>query len=909
MVYLFLKEIAESTDSSNVIIVTQSLVKDTFCDVSLYKGNAIRVLSKIVDSNMLNQMERYFKQALVEKDEFVSSATLLSLLLLSTKPGCSDVIARWSSEIQTVLSSSKADMVQFHALALLRTVKKADKLAVSKVVLTLMKSNIRAPLAICLLIRYATNLLLSSDAPAATVQACYDFLESSLHHKSEIVAYEAARALVTHPTILASGRDLGSAITVLQVMLNSPKPGQRYAAVRTLSKLASSHPAAVAKCNEELESLLLNDSNRVIGTLAITALLKTGSETNVDRLIKQIASFMVDAGADELKVTVVQAIHELALRTPTKHKSIMTFLSNALRDEGGYEFKKAILDALLDIMEAIPDSKTDGLLHCCEFIEDCEFTALATRVLHLLGKEGPSLTAPQPAMFIRHIYNRVILENAPVRASAVSALAKFASRCEELRPQIIPLLQRCTDDDDDEVRDRAVMSLRLLGAQVVLGTTSSTSSAVNGSSKTGSNSNISSTVQFGGLLGSSSTESTSTSVLSMEVTPLSPTELVISRDLTSGALPLPVHALSKALKLYQARPAPGAFSFNTLPHVDISGSVTSEAEGYGYNSEIRAIEAASVQSSIAARTRTRGPATTTSATAAADTSASNTNTGTSSASASSSASVSGEDSSAADSLYKIPEFVSFGPLFRSSRPVELTERELEYLATVQKHIFAKHVVLAFTITNTVPEVLLERVVARVAPSDTSVYRVVATLSCPRIREGSPGICYVALARNPDAGMDSISISSELRFHYRDCDPSHNYEPTGDPTPEDYPLNDFDIGPADYIAKVPITDFRAGWEALGNESEQKGQFVLPFKTVVEAVNATIDTLGLAPCEGTSTVKAGTNKHQAYLAGVFLGGTKVLARIAVTLDAETGCVLNLGIRSEEPAVAELLMSVIG
>ena len=71
-------------------------------------------------------------------------------------------------------------------------------------------------------------------------------------------------------------------------------------------------------------------------------------------------------------------------------------------------------------------------------------------MLHLLGDAGPS--APSPASFIRFIYNRVILENAPVRASAVSALAKFAARCEELRPSIIPLLTRCLDDDDDEVR-------------------------------------------------------------------------------------------------------------------------------------------------------------------------------------------------------------------------------------------------------------------------------------------------------------------------------------------------------------------------------------------------------------------------------------------------------------------------
>jgi coatomer protein complex subunit gamma len=83
-------------------------------------------------------------------------------------------------------------------------------------------------------------------------------------------------------------------------------------------------------------------------------------------------------------------------------------------------------------MEVLPESRGESMLHLCEFIEDCEFTSLATRVLHLLGDQGP--TAAQPAAFIRFIYNRVILEAAPGRAAAVTALAKFATRCEDLRP-------------------------------------------------------------------------------------------------------------------------------------------------------------------------------------------------------------------------------------------------------------------------------------------------------------------------------------------------------------------------------------------------------------------------------------------------------------------------------------------
>lgn len=52
--------------------------------------------------------------------------------------------------------------------------------------------------------------------------------------------------------------------------------------------------------------------------------------------------------------------------------------------------------------------------HLCEFIEDCEHTSLATRILHLLGQEGPR--AQNPSKYIRFIYNRVILECAEVRA-------------------------------------------------------------------------------------------------------------------------------------------------------------------------------------------------------------------------------------------------------------------------------------------------------------------------------------------------------------------------------------------------------------------------------------------------------------------------------------------------------------
>lgn len=66
------------------------------------------------------------------------------------------------------------------------------------------------------------------------------------------------------------------------------------------------HPSTVTACNLDLENLI-SDSNRSVATLAITTLLKTGAEASVDRLMKQIATF-VNEISDEFKIVVVQVI-------------------------------------------------------------------------------------------------------------------------------------------------------------------------------------------------------------------------------------------------------------------------------------------------------------------------------------------------------------------------------------------------------------------------------------------------------------------------------------------------------------------------------------------------------------------------------------------------------------------------
>ncbi|KAJ6707868.1 COATOMER SUBUNIT GAMMA [Salix viminalis] len=451
MVYLIIKELSPSADE--VIIVTSSLMKDMNSKTDMYRANAIRVLCRITDGTLLTQIERYLKQAIVDKNPVVASAALVSgIHLLQTNP---EIVKRWSNEVQEAVQS-RAALVQFHALALLQQIRQNDRLAVSKLVTSLTRGTVRSPLAQCLLIRYTSQVIRESNTQTGD-RPFYDFLESCLRHKAEMVIFEAARAITELSGV--TSRELTPAITVLQLFLSSSKPVLRFAAVRTLNKVAMTHPMAVTNCNIDMESLI-SDQNRSIATLAITTLLKTGNESSVDRLMKQITNFMSDI-ADEFKIVVVEAIRSLCLKFPLKYRSLMNFLSNILREEGGFEYKKAIVDSIVILIRDIPEAKESGLLHLCEFIEDCEFTYLSTQILHFLGIEGPKTT--DPSKYIRYIYNRVHLENATVRAAAVSTLAKFGAMVDALKPRIFVLLRRCIFDSDDEVRDRATLYLNTLG--------------------------------------------------------------------------------------------------------------------------------------------------------------------------------------------------------------------------------------------------------------------------------------------------------------------------------------------------------------------------------------------------------------------------------------------------------------
>ncbi|KAL0386965.1 UNVERIFIED_CONTAM: Coatomer subunit gamma-2 [Sesamum radiatum] len=648
MVYLMIKELSPSADE--VIIVTSSLMKDMNSCTDMYRANAIRVLCRITDGTLLTQIERYLKQAIVDKSPVVASAALVSgIHLLQTNP---DIVKRWSNEVQEAVQS-RAALVQFHALALLHQV--------------IRESGVNSQ---------------TGDRPF------YDYLEGCLRHKAEMVIYEAAKAITELSNVTA--RELTPAITVLQLFLSSSKPVLRFAAVRTLNK------------------------NRSIATLAITTLLKTGNESSVDRLMKQITNFMSDI-ADEFKIVVVEAIRSLCLKFPLKYRSL-----------------------------DIPDAKESGLLHLCEFIEDCEFTYLSTQILHFLGNEGPKTS--DPSKYIRYIYNRVILENATVRASAVSTLAKFGALVDSLK-----------------VRDRATLYLNTLGD----GSVTETDKAV--------------------------------------------------KEFLFGSLDIPLKNLETSLKNYLRDPAEEPFDLYSVPKEVKSQSL---AEKKAPSKKPTGLSAQ--------------PAAPTSAPDAYE-----------------------------RLLSSIPEFASFGKLFKVTVIVDASEAE------------------EFAEVGTKP--------LKSLPYDT------------------PAQTFVAFEK-PEGVPAVGKFSNVLRFTVKEVDPSTG-EAEDDGVEDEYQLEDFEIVAADYILKLGVSNFKNAWENLDPASERVDEYGLgPRESLAEAVNAVIILLGMHPCEGTEVVPSNSRSHTCLLSGVYIGNVKVLVRLSFGIDGTKEVAMKLAVRSEDESVSEAIHEIV-
>ncbi|KAK8234151.1 adaptin N terminal region-domain-containing protein [Phyllosticta capitalensis] len=441
----------------------------------IVRPNAIRALCRLH-----NNFAKYAGTAMVDPDSSVQSAALVSLY--HTLPFGTQHIRSLQEQIQAVFTKPRSSgcwaWPEYHALGLDYRSRLAPEMLAKDIIRSgdgsfKNKRKLQGPAAKIFFCRIAAELAEKGNYRSGSIEFLKEMLDSfesieydptitgdkeSFVLKRSMVALEAAKTICSMENVDPSTLDL--AVQKLVDMGTNSHQAIKFASMRALSTVASNYPSVVGKHTDTIRKQM-KSPNKDIGSFATTTLLKIAGESDVDSLMKDVGSLMATASND-FKVIMVEAVTALCLKFSNKKTVLAKFLGDYLKDEGSFEFKRAMVEGMFDLVRSIPETKEDVLLQLCEFIEDCEYPGLTIRVLHVVGSEGPSVK--RPTLYIRYIYNRLVLENALVRAAAVTALSKFGvgQKDPELKRSVHVLLSRSLDDDDDEVRDRAALSLRLM---------------------------------------------------------------------------------------------------------------------------------------------------------------------------------------------------------------------------------------------------------------------------------------------------------------------------------------------------------------------------------------------------------------------------------------------------------------
>lgn len=828
MVYLTTKEL--STTSQDILMVTSPIMKDIQSGNMVYKPDAIRTISKVLDLSTVSASERLFRNCIVDKNPIVSSAALVSVYKLL--PIAKDVVRRFMNETLETIQSRKqfpsnqfelheyygnsttnlpftSYMYQYHALGLLYSLRSHDKMGLMKLITSLSEgSALQNSLSLIQLIRYINKILLDDQS---LINVLFPILSGLLKHKSDMVELEACKSLINLQHLLKE-QDFMHIITTLQKLLHVPRIATRFAAIRLINKISLRHPEKLIVVNLELENMI-NDTNRSISTLAITTLLKTlGAGTiesqseggkSVDRLVSKMTSLM-DEIAEDFKIVIIEAIENLALKFPSKHKKLVSFLTELLRDDGTLHLKSAIVDVLFDLIKFLPDNsgKQLILMNLCEFIEDCEFTELSVRILHLLGEEGPHTS--NPSYYIRHIYNRLVLENSIVRSSAVISLAKFAVCGGDISKNINILLGRCLNDIDDEVRDRTALSLAFIkGSQKNLIITESKYDLV---------------------------------VLESKLTHYLNDDSNFGKKFDMNEVPVISNEELKSLDFKE--------KVNKLES-GTTGDGIQDAEPSRSHSVINEVEKEPVDEVANSYLRQQ---------------------------------------EYAQELSAIPEFSSYGKLTKSSESIYLTDKENEFVVTTLKHFFvdSRKLVFQYNIENTLPNLLLQDVSVVVQP-DNELYKEDFILPLQELKPHETGLVYVSFSMPDLENEDVISVfGNTLSYRNKEIIDEHgNVDEADEGWTDEYQIEDIAIDPGDFINPLYNPNFTETFDALPYESS----FVVNLsssKTLENAANRLKSVTNTMPLEASDYIKSDETSHILKLLGKDVWGGKValFARMAMS-----------------------------
>ena len=164
---------------------------------------------------------------------------------------------------------------------------------------------------------------------------------------------------------------------------------------------------------------------------------------------------------EEFKKEIIVISKSISKQDPSKNKLYFSFFCNLIKLDANFQTKDELVDCIIWFVHNDKELKRNAIFCLADYIEDCEFDKIKTKILHILGKEGGNISSS--SQLIRLIYNRIILENPIVRCAAISALGEMGNSDKNSKKNILNLIKRSLNDSDHEVRERAYFYYKILG--------------------------------------------------------------------------------------------------------------------------------------------------------------------------------------------------------------------------------------------------------------------------------------------------------------------------------------------------------------------------------------------------------------------------------------------------------------
>ncbi|KAL7552311.1 hypothetical protein ACHAWF_015553 [Thalassiosira exigua] len=841
LVYLFIKEMQPLCDPSDVIIVTSCLTRDMTSDVGVYRANAIRVLVNIIDSAMLGSIERYIKQAIVDNDMHVSNSALVSASHLYEQ----------STDNATIVRRWVGEVQE---MVMKRSDRKTGITSNNMVqvnalrLLCQMKSRDRLGMA-KLVQKFGGEAGKRIQSPLAIVmliRLCGKLMLKELTNGSTVRDVRASSPL-------------GSiCFNFLESSLSHKNAMVSYEAARTICMLPNLEPQNLTRVMQCLHDMLLSDrpASRfaALRTLSLVqnhsravALCNEGLEKCVHDGNKQISTMAIAI----ILQTGSEAVIERML-------SKLPVLLDDVQDE---EYKTSLIQSLEALCLKYPSKHRSIVTFLASLLrDDAEFGVKCSIVDCIV-----SLMKQVPEM----------------KESSLLHLCEFIEDCEysTLSTQTIHIIA-----EHGPTTRAPAQYIRFLYNRVILDSPSTRAAAVQALSKfAAAVPSLRSSIVV--LLRSSlhdeddetrDRSSIAVAVLNeaMALNPYippvgddydeatdSPSEGDVAAFVYIQPLEMNFDCIERSIKAYISTPASNSgdpLTFSALPCIGDSGNASKETNtGLSLTNGLDGTEAHPVLHNPAA------------------------------------------------AVYAIPEFSTFGNVFRSTAPVALTEDETEYVVSCIKHILDEHIILQFIIQNTVEDQRLEDcTVALEFETDSDYYRIIGDVQADMVEYGKSVSTFSLVERNPAASMDAVSIICQLNFTAVHVDPDTS-ELLDEGHAEEYPLESVLVTPADYMMGVSVPDFRASWNGTDDSSESLGKYQMQPKSLDEAVSSLIELSGMMPCDGTERISCSARdkkQHMMHLSGMYVGGHEVLARAQLTGRPGEGVLLKFAIRSDDKSVSE-------